>query len=71
MMTNNFLIKHFRYMLFCKPKRESSTILDLKQLMFPLDIIKIADTVQLFDNNHICKESPCAINFSGTHFYNI
>jgi len=54
---------------FVNQKRQDSKMLGLKQLTYPLDMIEIANTVQLFDNQLICQGGPSVINFPGIYAY--
>lgn len=52
---------------YVNQKREDPKMLGLKQLTYPLDMIEIANTVQLFDTKFICQGGPSVINFPGTN----
>lgn len=56
---------------YINQKRKRWNMLGLKQLLYPLDIIEITKTVQLFDKKYICQGGPSTVDFQGKHFKNI
>lgn len=51
---------------YVNQKCRDPKILDLPQLTYPLDFMKINETIKLFEQKQICEGGPCVINFPGT-----
>jgi len=41
----------------------------IPQLTYPLDFMKINETIKLFEQKQICEGGPSVINFPGTYIF--
>ncbi|KAL5236912.1 hypothetical protein ACI65C_004322 [Semiaphis heraclei] len=54
---------------YVNQKCRDPKVLGLSQLTYPLDFMKINETIKLFEQKQICQSGPSVINFPGTYIF--
>lgn len=54
---------------YVNQKCRDPKVLGLSQLTYPLDFMKINETIKLFEQKQICQGGPSVINFPGRYLY--